>query len=105
MPRLKKVALVFTPALAGVLVLLGVMHTAATAQAGTLFVAADGTGTACTQAHPCALSTALARAHDGDTLYLAGGRYTGTGAAVITSLPDFGTLGGRQSPCLGCFGT
>ncbi len=60
----------------------------------TLFVAPEGRGTACTQAHPCALSTALARAVDGDVIYLAGGTYTGAGAAVITITKSITLYGG-----------
>jgi len=61
---------------------------------GDLFVRPDGSGTACSQASPCALQTALARASDGDTLYLAGGTYTGTGAAVITVTKSITLYGG-----------
>lgn len=60
----------------------------------TLFVRPDGAGTACTQASPCALQTALAQAGDGDTIYLAQGTYTGTGAAVITITSSIALYGG-----------
>ena len=59
-----------------------------------LFVSPAGAGTACTQAAPCALATALSLATDGDTLYLAGGTYTGRGAAVITLTRSITLAGG-----------
>ena len=94
MCRVKQITLFITLTFVGLLLLFALMPSGVTAQAGTLFVAPDGTGTTCTQAHPCALSTALARAHDGDTLYLAEGRYTGTGAAVITLTKSITLYGG-----------
>ncbi len=79
-----------------VLLELAVVHSPrpASAAAGMLFVAPSGTGTACTQAAPCSLTTALAQAASGDTLYLAGGTYTGTGAAVITLTKSITLAGG-----------
>jgi parallel beta-helix repeat protein len=65
------------------LALLGLLQTARAAP-DDLFAKPDGSGIACTQANPCPLQTALGRAVDGDTIYAAGGTYTGTGAAVIT---------------------
>lgn len=94
MCRMRQTTLSVILTLIGLLLLFALMSSSVTAQASTLFVAPDGTGTACTQAHPCALSTALARAHDGDTLYLAEGRYTGTGAAVITLTKSITLYGG-----------
>jgi len=64
------------------------------AASGALFVTPHGTGTACTQAHPCALQTALAQAQHGDSIYLAGGTYTGTGGAVITITKSITFYGG-----------
>ena len=64
------------------------------ADPGDLFVRPDGSGTACSQANPCALQTALAQASDGDTIYVAGGVYTGTGAAVITVTRSITLYGG-----------
>ncbi len=52
-------------------------------QASNLFVRPDGSGDACTQGSPCALASALKTAQNGDTLYLAEGTYTGSGAAVM----------------------
>ncbi|HEY76882.1 MAG TPA: hypothetical protein G4O00_12050 [Thermoflexia bacterium] len=66
----------------------------ARADPGDLFVTTDGTGTDCTQANPCSLQTALAQANDGDTVYLATGTYTGTGAAVITVTRNITLYGG-----------
>ena len=58
------------------------------------FVTASGTGTACSQTSPCPLATALAGASDGDTIYLAGGTYTGTGTEVIAVTGNVTILGG-----------
>ncbi len=60
----------------------------------TRFVTPDGTGTACSQAAPCALQTALARAADGDVIYLGRGTYTGVGPAVITISRSITLYGG-----------
>jgi len=60
----------------------------------TLFVKPDGAGTACSQANPCALQTALEQAGDGSTIYLAQGIYTGTGAAVISITRSITLAGG-----------
>jgi hypothetical protein len=58
---------------------------AACADAGDLFVKPAGSGSACSQAAPCTLASALAQALDGDTLYLAQGTYLGSGnGAVVT---------------------
>ena len=81
-------------ALTGLLLLLSLHPTPALADPGTLFVAPDGTGTACTQGNPCSLQTALAQATDGDTIYVATGTYTGTGAAVITVTQSITLYGG-----------
>ncbi len=53
------------------------------AAATNLFVGVSGTGTACTQASPCTLATAIAQATNGDTVYVAAGTYTGTGEQVV----------------------
>jgi len=81
-------------ALAGLLLLLSLQPTPALADPGTLFVKPDGTGTACTQDNPCSLQTALTQAADGDTIYVATGTYTGTGAAVITVTKSITLYGG-----------
>ncbi len=59
-----------------------------------LFAAPAGGGSACTQSAPCTLKTALAQAHDGDTIYVAGGTYTGSGPAVITVTKSITLAGG-----------
>jgi len=79
---------------AGLFMLLGVAVQTARADARTLFVTPLGTGTACTQAQPCDLQTALARAADGDTLYLAGGTYTGAGDEVVRITRSIHVCGG-----------
>ncbi len=66
----------------------------ASATSGNLFVSTTGSGSACTQAAPCALQTALSRATDGDTIYLAQGTYTGSGGAVITVTRSITIYGG-----------
>src|SRR5512136_2666609 len=62
--------------------------------ASELFVAKTGRGPNCTQAKPCSLPKALTQATDGDTVYVAGGRYTGTGSAVITVTKSITLRGG-----------
>jgi len=58
------------------------------------FVTPSGAGGACTQSSPCALATALASAGAGDTVYLAGGVYTGTGREVVALDRTLALLGG-----------
>lgn len=69
--------------LVGLLLLLGGTPQVAHADPGTLFVKTDGTGLDCSKANPCDLQTALAKATDGDTVYVGDGTYTTTGGAVI----------------------
>ena len=59
-----------------------------------LFASTTGVGTACAQDDPCALSTALDQAADGDTIYVAQGTYTGSGQAVITVTHTITVYGG-----------
>jgi hypothetical protein len=66
----------------------------ARADPGNLFVTPGGSGTACTQASPCDLQTALNNAAHGDTIYIAAGTYTGTGGAVITVTKSIALYGG-----------
>ena len=66
----------------------------ARADPGEWFVKPNGTGSACTPAHPCALPDALSKATDGDTVYVARGTYTGTGGAVITITQSITLYGG-----------
>ena len=67
---------------------------AAHGDSGALFVRPDGSGTLCTQAQPCALETALGQVTHGDTLYLAGGVYTGGGEAVVATDKNVVLYGG-----------
>jgi hypothetical protein len=57
------------------------------------FVSVGGAGT-CAQNDPCALEMAIAQAQYEDTIYVAGGTYTGTGAAVITITRSITLYGG-----------
>lgn len=59
-----------------------------------LFVSPTGSGSACTQVSPCALQTGLNQAAKYDAIYLAGGTYTGSGAAVITVTESITLYGG-----------
>lgn len=75
------------------LVLLAGVAPLVRAAPGPLFVSPMGSGTACTQAAPCALHTALNLAADADLIYLAAGTYTATGdevAAVDTEVSLWG---------------
>ncbi len=82
--------------------LAGLKMAQATPTAANLFVKPDGTGSACTQAIPCALQTALDQAtKDGSVLYVAGGTYTGTGAAVVTLTRSIVLYGGWDGNPLG----
>jgi hypothetical protein len=47
------------------------------------FVAPNGAGAACSQALPCSLQVALTLTLAGDSIYVAGGTYTGTAAQVL----------------------
>lgn len=62
--------------------------------AGPLFAKPGGSGTACTQAAPCALPTALGKAVNGDTIYLGAGTYTGAGETVASITRSLTLLGG-----------
>jgi len=53
------------------------------ARAVDLFVKPTGSGPACTQSSPCSLATALHTMANADTIYLAAGAYTGSGAEVV----------------------
>ncbi len=71
------------------------------AAARVLFVKPHGPGTACAQAHPCDLQTAIAQAADGDTIYLAQGTYTGSGSAVLTLSKSITLYGGWDGAATG----
>jgi len=68
----------------------GLVHAASV----KLFVKADGVGTACTQAAPCPLATAMDQSLDSHTIYIATGEYTSTGPAVITITKSITLTGG-----------
>ncbi len=80
--------------LVGLLLLPGGSTRAGQTEARTLFVASDGNGTACTQAVPCDLPTGVAEAAPDDVIYVAGGTYTGSGAAVVSLTKTITLLGG-----------
>jgi hypothetical protein len=84
------------------LVLLAGLQMAQAAPTATnFFVGPTGTGSTCTQAAPCALQTALGLAANGDTIYVAGGTYTGTGGAVITVTRSITLYGGWDGTASG----
>jgi hypothetical protein len=77
-----------------VVALLAFFATTAHAFPLSYFVSQTGGGS-CSQAAPCSLSTGLAQAVlDGAKLYLAGGKYTGSGSAVITLTHSILLIGG-----------
>jgi len=91
---------VYGAVVAGLLLLLGLLVLAngatqvARADPGTLFVKVGGSGPLCAQAQPCDLQTALAQATSGDSIYVAGGTYTGSGGAVVTATKGITLYGG-----------
>jgi hypothetical protein len=81
--------------------LAGLRMAQAAPTASNFFVKPNRTGSTCTQSTPCALQTALNQATNGDTIYVAEGIYTGTGAAVITLTQSITLYGGwNGSPFL-----
>jgi len=80
--------------LAGLFLLLNGAPQITRAAPADLFVSTTGSGSACTQAAPCALQTALENGDDGNTIYVAGGDYTGVGGAVITITKSITLYGG-----------
>jgi hypothetical protein len=71
--------------LRGALTILVILF-AGSAWAASRFVKTNGSGSACTQANPCSLFTALFGAQDGDTIYLAGGIYQATGSNPVADV-------------------
>ncbi len=81
---------------------------AASAATTAFYAGPDGTGSACTQASPCSLQTALTDANsDGDTVYLASGlygfantatSYTITHAITIAGVPGLNAYGQPNRP-------
>jgi hypothetical protein len=57
-----------------------------TAQAAERYAAPSGAGTACTEATPCSLATALSDAAANDAVLLAGGTYSGVFASGLTGI-------------------
>src|SRR3569623_866691 len=72
-------------ALAGA-ALLGARVAASSARATSYYVAPNGTGSTCSQASPCPLTTGAAKTVAGDTVFLAGGAYGGP-----FTIPNSGT--------------
>jgi hypothetical protein len=79
--------------LVGLFLLLNVTSKVAHAAPGFLFVSPSGSGD-CSQGNPCDLQTALGTTSDGDTIYIAGGVYTGSGGAVVTVTHSLYLYGG-----------
>ena len=73
--------------------LAGLQMAQATPAATNFFVKPGGNGD-CSQNSSCALQTALNQAANGDTIYVAEGVYTGTGAAVVTLTQSITLYGG-----------
>ena len=71
------------------------------AAAVDLFVKAAGSGSACTQAGPCALASALATDQDGDRIFVAAGSYTGAGTEVVLLDRRVELLGGWDGAAAG----
>ncbi len=67
------------------------------------FVTNTGGGTSCTQPTPCSLATALSQVNDGDSVYVAGGTYIGSGANtnVITITNSIQLYGGWDGAASG----
>jgi hypothetical protein len=74
--------------------LIGLRMARAAPTGANLFVKPTGSGSACTQAAPCALQIALSQAVNGDAIYVAGGNYTGGGAAIVTITEGIALYGG-----------
>lgn len=81
-------------ALACLFALAGVWPRPALSAATQFFVKANGSGTTCSQAAPCALQTAINQSASGDTIYAASGVYTGTSTAVAYLTEGVALLGG-----------
>lgn len=77
-------------------ILLWLLAGPATAYADPInfFVSASGGGSACTQAAPCDLQTAMGQAVDGNSIYLGAGTYTSSGPSVITITENITVFGG-----------
>ena len=73
---------------------LGVRPHTVRANPGDLFVKPISRVSDCTMSKPCPLQTALNKALDGDTIYLAGGTYTSSGEAVAVLTKTVKLYGG-----------
>ncbi len=78
----------------GVLDLLSRGARSVRAEPDSWFVTPGGSGSACTQADPCSLETALSQANDDDTIYAAQGAYTSQDEAVAAVTKSIRLLGG-----------
>ena len=68
----------FLKPLPAIIILAGFLSQATSAWAATYYAAPNGSGTSCTIESPCAVNAALGKLTPGCTLYLRGGRYTGS---------------------------
>jgi putative cofactor-binding repeat protein len=84
----------------GLFLLLDAAPRIARAGTGDVFVIPGGDGD-CSQADPCDMQTALGRATQGDTIYVAGGTYTGEGTAVVTVTQSITLYGGWNGASTG----
>jgi parallel beta-helix repeat protein len=89
--------------LIGLLLLLNETSQAARAGSGVLYASPSGSGSACSRALPCDLQTVLSVSVNDDTVYLAGGTYSGSGGAVITLTRSIDLLGGWDGSPTGPF--
>ncbi len=67
---------------------------AATTATDDYFASSSGSGSTCSQAAPCLITTALGAAANGDTIYVEEGTYTGHGPSVITITKSITLYGG-----------
>lgn len=103
MQHLKRLIIVFTLGLFFILLSNWPIALAAAPQASNLFVVPRPLGLvpACTQSDPCRLSTAVNKANNGDTLYLAAGTYTSTADAVVAVTKSITVYGGWNGAASG----
>jgi hypothetical protein len=80
---------------------IGAYPQAASAAPQTYFASQGGSGTTCSQGQPCTLQAAMGKAVDGDTVYVAGGIYAGTGETVIAITHSISLLGGWDGAASG----
>jgi hypothetical protein len=87
--------------LIGLLVVLSGTSRVARADPDVLFVSPTGSGSACSRSVPCDLQTGLSQSVNGDTVYLGGGTYTGSGGAVISLTKSIDLRGGWDGSASG----